>query len=196
MTHENQRILLTKRLFKEAMLKLLKEKELEKISVTELCREAGLNRATFYRHYEIPRDVLEELQKDLHQTFRKAVPLPKKQEEIRPFTQKLCHFMDSNEVVIKTVLLRDSGMAMALFLSEVMLGVWDELELSVMEEISPDAKKLVCLYNAGGIYLLLHQWFLGTIHKSADEMADCIFELMSKADPESLSRQFGFGQKK
>ena len=61
MERENQRIMLTKRLLKESLLRLLERKELDKISITELCREAGINRATFYRHYEIPRDILNEL---------------------------------------------------------------------------------------------------------------------------------------
>ena len=193
MPHENQRIVITKRLFKEAMLRLLQEKELEKISVTELCREAGCNRTTFYRHYEIPRDVLNELQQDWHQSFRKTVSSPKTPEEVRPFIRKLCHYMDSNEAFIKIILQRDSGVNMALFLSEVMHGVWDELELGTAEEISPDTKTLLCLYTAGGFYLLLHQWFLGNIHKSADEMAECIFELLNKMDSGILGKQFDFG---
>ena len=58
---ESQRTVLTKRLFHEALLRLLKRKSIHSISVSELCREAGLNRATFYRHYDIPSSVLEEI---------------------------------------------------------------------------------------------------------------------------------------
>ena len=49
---ENQRITLTKKLLQEGLLRLLETKRLDKISVTELCREAGINRATFYNHYD------------------------------------------------------------------------------------------------------------------------------------------------
>jgi len=52
---ENQRVQLTKRLLKEALMKLLEEKPLEQINVSELCRVADINRATFYKHYAIPR---------------------------------------------------------------------------------------------------------------------------------------------
>ena len=49
--NENQRIKLTKRLLKESLLKLLTEKNIKKISVSELCQTAGINRSTFYNHY-------------------------------------------------------------------------------------------------------------------------------------------------
>ena len=51
---ENQRIALTRRLLQEGMLRLLAQKKLEDISVTALCKESGINRATFYNHYTSP----------------------------------------------------------------------------------------------------------------------------------------------
>ncbi len=59
---QNQRIMLTRRLLKEALLRLLESAPLDKISVTQLCQEAGVNRATFYRHYTSQEDVLQEIQ--------------------------------------------------------------------------------------------------------------------------------------
>ncbi len=44
----------------EAFLKLLSEKEFEYITVKEICKEAGVNRSTFYLHYETVGDLLDE----------------------------------------------------------------------------------------------------------------------------------------
>lgn len=41
----------TKKAIREALEKLLKNNALEKITVKELCAEADINRATFYRYY-------------------------------------------------------------------------------------------------------------------------------------------------
>ena len=41
----------TQRVIKEAFVKLLKKRPIEKISVGELCEMAGINRSTFYRRY-------------------------------------------------------------------------------------------------------------------------------------------------
>lgn len=42
----------TEKAVKEAMIKLLKEKNLSKITVTDICNTADINRCTFYAHYE------------------------------------------------------------------------------------------------------------------------------------------------
>ena len=43
-----------------ALIVLLKKKPLEFISVREICEEAGVNRSTFYLHYENTCDLLNE----------------------------------------------------------------------------------------------------------------------------------------
>ncbi|MGN0537443.1 MAG: TetR/AcrR family transcriptional regulator [Acutalibacteraceae bacterium] len=47
-------------LMDEALIKLLAEKNIEFISVKEICEKAGVNRSTFYLHYETIGDLLEE----------------------------------------------------------------------------------------------------------------------------------------
>ena len=47
---EDRRSIKTKRAIKEAFLKLLHEKEINKITVSDLSRRADLGRGTFYLH--------------------------------------------------------------------------------------------------------------------------------------------------
>ena len=44
----------------KALLKLLEKKDFEYISIKEICKEAGVNRSTFYLHYENTNDLLKE----------------------------------------------------------------------------------------------------------------------------------------
>ena len=44
----------------EALIALLEEKDLEYITVKEICRRAGVNRSTFYLHYETIADLVNE----------------------------------------------------------------------------------------------------------------------------------------
>lgn len=44
----------------EALLKLLERKDLAYITVKEVCEVAGVNRSTFYLHYESMTDLLSE----------------------------------------------------------------------------------------------------------------------------------------
>ena len=53
----------------EAFLSLLEEKELLYITVKEICARAGVNRSTFYLHYETVGDLLEESAHHLIERF-------------------------------------------------------------------------------------------------------------------------------
>nr|MBQ6241329.1 TetR/AcrR family transcriptional regulator [Lachnospiraceae bacterium] len=49
---------------KAAFLELFRTKEPEDISVVELCRKAGVNRSTFYAHYEYMDQLIQEVLRD------------------------------------------------------------------------------------------------------------------------------------
>lgn len=61
---ENRKVKLTKRLIKESMIELLKEKSIDKITVKELAERADINRSTFYTHYCDVYAVMEEMAND------------------------------------------------------------------------------------------------------------------------------------
>ena len=46
--------------FDKALLSLLEKKPFEYVTIRELCEEAGVNRSTFYLHYENTADLLKE----------------------------------------------------------------------------------------------------------------------------------------
>jgi len=54
----DRRVLYTKMFLRESLLELLKEKPIAKITPSELCRHAKMNRNTFYTHYKSPEELL------------------------------------------------------------------------------------------------------------------------------------------
>ena len=46
--------------FDKALLSLLEKKPFEYITISEICEDAGVNRSTFYLHYENTADLLKE----------------------------------------------------------------------------------------------------------------------------------------
>lgn len=54
----------------EALLSLLEKKEFEYITIKEICAEAGVNRSTFYLHYETTRDLLIEAMEYMNRNFQ------------------------------------------------------------------------------------------------------------------------------
>lgn len=61
----DRRIKKTQKALLQALTILLRKKPLSKISISELCEEADINRNTFYYHYNYPEDILKEFQQDI-----------------------------------------------------------------------------------------------------------------------------------
>ena len=58
----------------EALIALLEEKDLEYITVKEICHQAGVNRSTFYLHYETIADLVNETLEMISRRFLSYFP--------------------------------------------------------------------------------------------------------------------------
>ena len=67
------RIIKTKKAIREATLRLLSQKKIEDISITELAIEAQINRKTFYNYYQSIYQVIEEIENEAVETFVSAI---------------------------------------------------------------------------------------------------------------------------
>lgn len=77
MNKQESRYANTASLMDEALLLLLEQKDFDQITVKELCQRAGVNRTTFYLHYENMNDLLEETVDRINDRFKElfaAVP--------------------------------------------------------------------------------------------------------------------------
>ncbi|WP_262316542.1 TetR/AcrR family transcriptional regulator [Lacticaseibacillus parakribbianus] len=78
-TKNNRRTQYTKQRLRDAMVSLLATQPLAKITVTQLCAVADVNRGTFYAHYQDPTDLFHAIEADLIATIRPLLsdrPLP------------------------------------------------------------------------------------------------------------------------
>lgn len=65
----DRRIRKSKEAIRTALVKLLKHKNIEDITVTEIAKEADVNRKTFYNNYENIYQVIEEIENDIVISF-------------------------------------------------------------------------------------------------------------------------------
>lgn len=70
MRDTDRRVKYTKMVLRESLLELLQEKPINRISVTELCLNADVNRGTFYAHYSEPSDLLRQIEEELFEEIR------------------------------------------------------------------------------------------------------------------------------
>lgn len=72
MRNSDRRVKYTKMVLRESLLELLQEKPIGRISVTELCQKADVNRGTFYAHYSEPGDLLKSIEEELFEELKES----------------------------------------------------------------------------------------------------------------------------
>ena len=103
------RVIKTKEVLKEALMQLLKEKNLNSISVTEICRIAKVNRGTFYSHYgqvenlfeEYFRDIMKDLADSYQEPYRYVQTL--QANKLNPATIRIFHHIEKYEKFYRIV---------------------------------------------------------------------------------------------
>ena len=73
MNKQESRYQYTASLMSEALLLLLEQKDYDSITVREVCQKAGVNRSTFYLHYESMNDLLEEMIGMINDRFKSSL---------------------------------------------------------------------------------------------------------------------------
>lgn len=183
MAKDNQRIVLTKRLLKEGLLRLLEKKELQKISVSELCAEAGINRATFYRHYEIPRDILEDIGKDIFYKLIEDLKSPDLLENLEDYIGEMCRYLYSNADIIRIMFRSSSDPEVFHYIREMYQMILKEYEKKgAVEGLDAESIRFVTTYFSGGGYFVLREWLMEDIQKTPKEMAELIYRLTCRGE--------------
>lgn len=106
---EDLRIQKTRRDLRAAIIGLIKEKPIEKVSVTEICEKAMVNRMTFYKYYEDKFSLLDDTVNEIKDSIEAKVPTTeiKSLEEASIFFAKiikvLIEFIDNNKDLIYAV---------------------------------------------------------------------------------------------
>ncbi|SDC60009.1 DNA-binding transcriptional regulator, AcrR family [Terribacillus halophilus] len=173
MNKNDLRILKTKQNIHLALTKLLKKKALPHIKVTELCREANINRGTFYFHYQEVGDVFKEyyeevvmdLKESYNEPYRHTVILDPK--NLNPKTVRIFHHIKKYEEFYRIILSKEVPL-------EFYLMLFDEIRSILMEDkhavLPKEIKDYLYSYSANAIIGLIIEWYRRDFQESADEM--------------------------
>jgi len=91
----------TKEDIKEALIQLLSEEKFENISISKLCKRAGINRGTFYLHYEDKYQMIDSFKSEIISQL--YIFLEKERESPRKFMLANFYILRSNERLINAL---------------------------------------------------------------------------------------------
>lgn len=178
---ENQRIALTKKLLQEGLLRLLEVKTLEKISVTELCRESGINRATFYNHYNSPQELLNDIETRMTAELKRIIGTPRTALDVISHTEAVCEFFHNNA---RTILIlhrchADQDITDALHELNQNFHLF-RLSSKYTRTLNHDNLHLITVFFYTGCYSIILEWLRRDIQMTPKEVADLMIRLASE----------------
>lgn len=166
--------MLTKRLLKENLLKLLQNKNIQQISVKELCAAAEINRSTFYTYYGCPQDVLIEIEKEFVEEMRKRIPNDGSLTQKERLLQA-CKFLHAHIELEKVLFRNDSDKDISEVFGNTGFAIWQPEEYFKDTVFANDAdKKYAAVFINSGMYHVLRRWLLQDADRTPEEIADLI----------------------
>ena len=172
MKPENQRIALTRRLLQEALLRLLEQKSVRQIAVSELCQEAGINRSTFYKHYGKPEDVLYEISENLvHELLADTLKgKPSYKSDIENLCLSIQKHVNVVSILLKNNISIDIKRFIELFIQDTGARYKKQAVLYDEEEL-----RLLMTFLGYGSTYFIQEWIHSGMKKSPQELASLIY---------------------
>lgn len=165
----------SRKLIRQAFFELLKEKNFEKITVTDIVKKADINRSTFYAHYPDVMGVVEEIQTeilDYTQQFMDNLDFKDFYENPKPYLEHIVKLVAENNELYR--LLMTSAMA-AKQLDQLKYILIDRTieTLDVKDGfVSNFELEFATRFFMGGIVDVYTQWLNGRIDCSLEDLTD------------------------
>lgn len=161
----------TKQAMVASLKKIAEKKPLSKITISELCNDCGINRKTFYYHFEdiyaLVRWMLEQEALDVVREFD---PLT----DYKELIHFLINYVDTNNHILSCIYdtMGREGMK-RIFLSDFKVCVnviIEGIEKDINANISSDYRKFLCDFYTNALSGVLIDWFLNRSIRSREEM--------------------------
>ena len=174
----------SRRFIRQAFLDLLREKRVEKITVTDIVNRADINRSTFYAHYTDVKALIEEIQ---YEIINRSISLIKETDFLEllkspiPFLRKLIEIANENRelysILGKTALSFNQLEKIKVLLVEKAMSLPE-----IPEEIRQQKKFEVRVnFFVGGIINVYQQYLVGTLDATPEEIIDDIADLIKSS---------------
>ena len=161
----------SKKLIIDALVELLDEKPLEKITVTDIVKKADINRGTFYAHYENVSDVVTSIFENAFSIIRSSINdfQDNTDFDMGIMLQKLQNVMEQDFDFYQKIFSSDINMKIYEEISKVLISYVYDHEAELSQVTHSDFVFYTSFYS-GGIIKLYRDWFVGELPMTLDEL--------------------------
>lgn len=174
----DRRIKYTKKTIKDTFISLLSEKDIKKITVSEICKLADINRATFYRYYLDVYDLLDKIQEEFIEELKNPyIEDPSRVSSVGAFSKEILQVFIDNKELVKILFDTNNNIY---FLNEVLevayvmcKNKWEQ----DIPNITEDEINYAATFIFNGALGVVNFWVMNNFDKDIDEVANAIEQL-------------------
>lgn len=173
MQKNDHRVKLTKLMIRQSFLSLLKEKPINKITVKELCEKAGINRATFYAHYEDIYALMDETKNEIADSILSAVHTISSTASLSVFFAEMCRVIsehrDSCEAIFGKYGDADFSVAVVELAREQGLAFWRQNGATEESDL-----EMLYTFVSYGSLAVIRAWVQNGMQQTPEQIAGFI----------------------
>lgn len=164
-----QRRTLTRRLIREALLEILQTKSIQNVTVRELCDAAGVNRTTFYNHYDGVYEVLGEIEDGFLEQFHAEEISSDGEYDLEQHMLRLLIWLQQNKSLSLLLLTNnaDPNFSVRLMQGKSDSPMWKR----IAGGYSAKERVLLVEFISGGAYALVCRWLQSGCKEPPEQIA-------------------------
>lgn len=175
----DRRVRYTKMMIRQSFLSLISERPISKISVTDICNQADLNRGTFYAYYKDPNDLYQQIKESLLEEIETPIESIIDTSSLYDLLLKVFTSIEQNKDLCTIVLSNNSDQE---FISQILnlvrnkfIGLWHER----VPMIPLKTLNYLFTFTANGSMGVLKEWLTNDVKDDTPEMMAALVEQMS-----------------
>jgi len=174
----NRRILYTKKIIKDSLLNLLESKKIHQVTVTDICKNANINRGTFYTHYKDAYDLLQSMEDEFFNQILEYIeetPLEDYKDVLLLNALKL---IKENKELCKILFCHniENNIMDRIFLLARKAEIDKLISSSKVDDVFLD---YFIKYNVGGVFSVVQTWLENDLNESPEEIVNIINNIVA-----------------
>lgn len=171
------RIIKTYKLLSDSLLELLKTNSFEEIYVKDICKNAMINRSTFYTHFEDKYHLLtfglNNIISDLTSSKPNSTP-----ENIKEIIRNIFKHILLFDYLYKEILLNNQSLNV-IFHKQIALDFEEKYKKNNLFNVR---SRIMSNFYAGAILNVISWWLESNMEASVDEVTECLSDIIIKND--------------
>ena len=168
----DRRVQKTKKSLRNALFELIKEKDINEISVTELTQKAEINRSTFYFYYKDIYDMMEQIQNEIYSVVdSELISTEFKFNKLSDYTAYIARFLEyskKNAEVCRFVIMNDCQNKLAKKILDALIKQVPDSKQGYDEN---DSRRYLTTFALNAFQGTIIDWLNDGMPVSTDEMA-------------------------